>query len=114
VDIVPFVDLAAHHAPIREEIRAAVDRVLVHGKYILGPEVEAFEQGFAAMVGAKYGIGVSSGLDALRLAFEAVGPATRSSSPATRSSRPHLPYRRSARCRSWWIAIRTPTTSTSS
>ncbi len=73
MDIVPFVDLAAHHAPIRDDLRAAVDRVLTHGKYILGPEVEAFEQGFAKMVGAKYGIGVSSGLDALRLAFEAVG-----------------------------------------
>ncbi len=73
MDIVPFVDLAAHHAPIRTELREAVDKVLAHGKYILGPEVEAFEQGFAKAIGAKYAIGVSSGLDALRLAFEAVG-----------------------------------------
>ncbi|MEK6630501.1 MAG: DegT/DnrJ/EryC1/StrS family aminotransferase, partial [Acidobacteriota bacterium] len=73
MDIVPFVDLAAHHAEVREDIRAAIDRVLTHGKYILGPEVEAFEEGFARFVGAKYAIGVSSGLDALRLAFEAAG-----------------------------------------
>jgi dTDP-4-amino-4,6-dideoxygalactose transaminase len=73
VDIVPFIDLAAHHAPIRDDIRAAVDRVLTHGQYIFGPEVEAFEQDFAKMIGGKYGIGVSSGLDALRLALEAVG-----------------------------------------
>lgn len=73
MDIVPFVDLAAHHAPIRAELSAAVDRVLSHGKYILGPEVEAFEQGFAKLVGVKHAIGVSSGLDALRLAFEAAG-----------------------------------------
>jgi dTDP-4-amino-4,6-dideoxygalactose transaminase len=73
VDIVPFVDLAAHHAPVRAEIQAAVEKVLQHGKYILGPEVEVFEQGFAKMVGAKHAIGVGTGLDALRLAFEAAG-----------------------------------------
>lgn len=73
MDIIPFVDLATHHAPIRDDLRAALDRVLTHGKYILGPEVDAFEQGFAALIGAKHAIGVSSGLDALRLAFEAVG-----------------------------------------
>jgi len=73
VDIVPFVDLAMHHAPLHDDLRAALDRVLTHGKYILGPEVEAFEKDFACLIGAKYAIGVSSGLDALRLAFEAVG-----------------------------------------
>jgi len=73
VDIVPFVDLAAHHAPVRDRIQAAVADVLIHGKYILGPEVEAFEHGFAEMVGTKHAIGVGTGLDALRLAFEAAG-----------------------------------------
>jgi dTDP-4-amino-4,6-dideoxygalactose transaminase len=73
VEIVPFVDLAAHHAPVRAEIQAAVDKVLSHGKFILGPEVEAFEKGFAEMIGAKHAIGVSTGLDALRLALEAAG-----------------------------------------
>jgi dTDP-4-amino-4,6-dideoxygalactose transaminase len=73
VDIVPFVDLAAHHAPIRAQLDAAVGNVMTHGKYILGPEVDAFEKGFATLIGAKHAIGVSSGLDALRLAFEALG-----------------------------------------
>ena len=73
MDIVPFVDLAAHHAPVRDQIQAAVFNVVMHGKYILGPEVEAFEKGFAHMVGAKHAIGVSTGLDALRLALEAAG-----------------------------------------
>jgi dTDP-4-amino-4,6-dideoxygalactose transaminase len=73
VDVVPFVDLAAHHAPVRDQIQAAVLNVVAHGKYILGPEVEAFEKGFAQMVGAKHAIGVSTGLDALRLALEAAG-----------------------------------------
>ena len=68
----PFVDLVGHHAPIRDDLRAALENVLAHGKYILGPEVEEFEKGFASLVGAKYAIGVASGLDALRLAFEAV------------------------------------------
>jgi len=72
VDIVPFVDLATHHAPLRDDLRAALEGVLTHGKYILGPEVEEFEKGFASLVGVKYAIGVASGLDALRLAFEAV------------------------------------------
>ncbi len=72
MDIVPFVDLVTHHAPLRDDLRAALDRVLTHGKYILGPEVEEFEKCFAALVGAKYAIGVASGLDALRLAFEVV------------------------------------------
>lgn len=72
MDIVPFVDLAAHHAPLRDDLRAALDRVLTHGKYILGPEVEEFEKCFAALVGAKHAVGVASGLDALRLAFEVV------------------------------------------
>ncbi|MCX6550707.1 MAG: DegT/DnrJ/EryC1/StrS family aminotransferase, partial [Acidobacteria bacterium] len=73
MDIVPFVDLAAHHAPIKDQIQTAVANVVSHGKYILGPEVEAFEKGFAAMIGVKHAIGVGTGLDALRLAFEAAG-----------------------------------------
>jgi dTDP-4-amino-4,6-dideoxygalactose transaminase len=73
VEIVPFVDLAAHHAPIRAEIQAALDRVVTHGGFILGPEVKAFEEEFARAIGARFAVGVSTGLDALRLAFEALG-----------------------------------------
>lgn len=73
MDIVPFLDLTAHHAPIQQQIEQAVIAVARHGKYILGPEVEAFEKNFAAMVGVKHAIGVGSGLDALRLALDASG-----------------------------------------
>ena len=73
MDSVPFVDLAAHHQPIAHELRAAFDRVLTHGQFILGAEVEAFEREFASFLGCRFAIGVGSGLDALRLALQAAG-----------------------------------------
>jgi dTDP-4-amino-4,6-dideoxygalactose transaminase len=51
----------------------SIDRVLRSGWYILGKEVEAFENEFAAVLGAKYGIGCASGLDALMLALKVIG-----------------------------------------
>ena len=57
-------DLAA----LRTETLAAVEAVLAKGHYILGPNVAAFEQEVAAFCGAKHGIGVNSGSDALTLA----------------------------------------------
>jgi len=70
---VPVVDLAAHHADLRGEIRAAIDRVVTHGQFILGPDVEAFEEEFARLAGVRFAVGVSSGLDALRLSLDAAG-----------------------------------------
>lgn len=58
---------------LKEEIDAAVNRVMQSGHYILGPEVSAFEEEFARYVGAKYAIGVGSGTEALHLALTAVG-----------------------------------------
>ena len=55
------------------EINAAVQRVLAGGRYILGPEVEAFEREFAAWLGAGFAVGVASGTDALELALRAAG-----------------------------------------
>ena len=49
---VPFVDLNAQHAPIREELPAALERVLGASAFILGEEVERFEAEFAAYCGA--------------------------------------------------------------
>lgn len=69
---VPFLDLASEHRDLLAEMREAMDRVVAHGQFILGPEVDRFEQDFAAFVGAAAGIGVSSGLDALRLALMAL------------------------------------------
>lgn len=56
-----------------DEIRAALDRVLAGGHYILGPEVEAFEREFAAYHGGGCAVGVANGTDALELALRAVG-----------------------------------------
>lgn len=57
----------------RVEVDEATRRVLASGTYILGPEVEAFEQEFAAYVGVRHGVGVANGTDALELALRALG-----------------------------------------
>lgn len=62
---VPLLDLKAQYAAIREEIREAIDRVADSQHFILGPEVEALETEIAEYSQCKYGIGVSSGSDAL-------------------------------------------------
>lgn len=73
---VAFLDLSSAYSELRQEIDAAVSRVLASGHYILGPEVEAFEQEYAAYCGARHCVGVANGLDALHLALRAmdVGP----------------------------------------
>ncbi|AUB84935.1 DegT/DnrJ/EryC1/StrS family aminotransferase [Candidatus Thiodictyon syntrophicum] len=70
---VPFLDLGAAYRELRPEIDAAVARVLASGWYILGEEVEAFEEEFAAYCEARHCIGVANGLDALHLALRALG-----------------------------------------
>lgn len=69
---IPFVDLVTQHAVIRSEIDAAIQPVLSRCNFILGSQVEELEQDFAGFVGTEHAIGVSSGLDALRLALEAL------------------------------------------
>jgi dTDP-4-amino-4,6-dideoxygalactose transaminase len=69
---VPFVDLAVQQASIQTEISAAIQRVLSECSFVLGPQVEEFELDFARFVGCEHAVGVSSGLDALRLALMAV------------------------------------------
>jgi len=70
---VPFRDLAALHAELRDELAAAALRVLDSERVLLGPELAAFEQQWAAAVGAGHGVGVGSGLDALSLGLRALG-----------------------------------------
>jgi dTDP-4-amino-4,6-dideoxygalactose transaminase len=70
---VPFVDLKAQYAGIKSEIDAAWQRVVSNASFILGKEVADFERAFAATVGAKEAVGVSSGTAALFLALSAVG-----------------------------------------
>src|SRR5574341_1520611 len=69
---VPLLDLKAQYATIRGEVRAAIDRVLESQYFILGPEVEALESEVAAYSQCAYGIGVSSGTDALLVALMAI------------------------------------------
>jgi len=69
----PFLDLASLHAGLEDELTAAFHRVLRSGRYILSEEVEAFEEEFASYCGARYCVGVGSGLDALHLILRACG-----------------------------------------
>jgi len=70
---VPLFDTATPLEPLREGIDAAIARVLESGRYILGPEVEAFEREFAAHCGARHAVGVANGTDALTIALRAMG-----------------------------------------
>jgi len=71
--MIPLVDLKAQYQTIKSDIAAAVGRVLETGQFVLGPEVEAFEQEFAAYQGASHGIAVNTGTSALHLALLAAG-----------------------------------------
>ncbi len=70
---IPFVDLKAQYEDLRPAIDAAVARVLASGWYVLGPEVEAFEQAYARRTGCAFGVGTGSGTGALQLALLAAG-----------------------------------------
>ncbi len=70
---VPLVNLQRQHEALREEIRAALDRVLDRGDFVLGREVTAFEQEFAVYCEARHCIGVGNGLDALTIALKGIG-----------------------------------------
>jgi dTDP-4-amino-4,6-dideoxygalactose transaminase len=73
---VPFVALDRDHGEIREELRAAFERVVDASAFMLGAEVDAFEDEFARYCGARHCVGVSSGTAALSLALAAaqIGP----------------------------------------
>jgi len=70
---IPFNAIAVQDAGIRDEILAAMRRVVERGWFILGEEGEAFEREFAALTGCTGAAGVGTGTDAIRLALEAVG-----------------------------------------
>jgi dTDP-4-amino-4,6-dideoxygalactose transaminase len=71
--MIPFLDLKAQYATIKDDINKAVERVLESTQFVLGPEVAAFEQEFAAASGELHGIAVNSGTSALHLALLAAG-----------------------------------------
>ncbi len=68
---IPFLDLKAQHSEIKDELDAAYHRVIESGQYILGHEVEAFEQEFATYCDIEHCVGVSNGLEALHLILRA-------------------------------------------
>ncbi|NLW71299.1 MAG: DegT/DnrJ/EryC1/StrS family aminotransferase [Chloroflexi bacterium] len=72
-EMIPFLDLKAPYAELKEQLDAAYRRVMESGWYILGEEVEAFEAEFAEFCGARHCVGVGNGLEALQLALMAAG-----------------------------------------
>lgn len=71
--MIPFLDLRSAYLELKPELDAAAIRVMNSGMYILGEEVEAFEQAWARWVGAGHCIGCGNGLDAISMALRAVG-----------------------------------------
>jgi dTDP-4-amino-4,6-dideoxygalactose transaminase len=70
---IPMVDPAGEYRALKAEIDAAVGRVFVSGRFVLGPEGEALERELAAFLGASHAVGVNSGTDALHLPLVAAG-----------------------------------------
>jgi UDP-2-acetamido-2-deoxy-ribo-hexuluronate aminotransferase len=71
--MLPFVDLKAQYARIKDRIRDNIDAVLEHGAYINGPEVKRLEDALCEYTGSPHAIGVSSGTDALMIPLMAMG-----------------------------------------
>jgi dTDP-4-amino-4,6-dideoxygalactose transaminase len=72
-DNVPFLDVGATYAELKDQIDFAVQRVLDSHTYVLGSEVEQFESDFSKYVSASHCVGVANGLQALELSLRAVG-----------------------------------------
>jgi dTDP-4-amino-4,6-dideoxygalactose transaminase len=70
---IPLVDVKAQYAPLIPELQERFAAVLESGRFIFGPEVEAFEHEAAAFLGVPHAIGVANGTDALLLALDALG-----------------------------------------
>jgi dTDP-4-amino-4,6-dideoxygalactose transaminase len=70
---VPLFDTSTPLAGLRDQLRAAVERVMDSGQFILGPEVSAFEQEFAAYCEADHAVGVANGTEAITIALRAMG-----------------------------------------
>lgn len=69
----PYVDLAAAHRPLRQQLLDAVASVIDSGQFVLGPQVSAFEEAMATLCGTKFAVAVNSGTDALTLSLLALG-----------------------------------------
>ena len=71
--LIPFIDLKTQYLDQQVEINARIKRVLDHGQYIMGPEVNELEERLSAYVGTKYCITVASGTEALLISLMALG-----------------------------------------
>lgn len=70
---IPVLDLKPQYEQIKDEVQAAINRVLESGQFIMGPDVKLFEQEVAEYLGVKHAIGVNSGTDALVIGLKALG-----------------------------------------
>jgi dTDP-4-amino-4,6-dideoxygalactose transaminase len=70
---VPYVNLALQHTALKAELLDAVGKALDHGQFVLGSEVQLFEERFAELCGTQFALGVNSGTDALILALQGLG-----------------------------------------
>jgi dTDP-4-amino-4,6-dideoxygalactose transaminase len=70
---VPLIDVKAQYAPLLPELKERISDVLEDGQFILGPNVQAFEEEAAAYLGVEHSVGVANGTDALLLVLEAMG-----------------------------------------
>ena len=69
--MIKFLDLQKINNQYQQELKEAAARVIDSGWYLLGNELEVFEQNYASFCGSNYAVGVANGLDALRLIFKA-------------------------------------------
>jgi dTDP-3-amino-3,4,6-trideoxy-alpha-D-glucose transaminase len=95
-------DLVPQYEAYREEIHAAIARVLPTGRYILASEVAAFEKEFAGYIGVNHGIGIANATDGLTLALMALGVG-----PGSPPSRPARPSWTPVRSLSSWTFVPT-------
>lgn len=70
---IPFIDLKSQYQELKPRVQERINRVLEHGQYIMGPEVQELEEQLADFVGVRHCIGVSSGTDSLLIAMMALG-----------------------------------------
>src|SRR5438105_4150077 len=70
---VPLNDPKREYLALKTEIDAAIQSVLLSGRYIMGPQHDSFEQEFAAYCGTRFCVAVSNGTDALEIALRAIG-----------------------------------------
>lgn len=70
---IPFVDLHAQYLSIKPEIDEAITRVIAASSFVRGPEVEAFEANYSALMGARHTVSCANGTDAIYIAMKALG-----------------------------------------